>query len=137
MKSIHIKPTLISAMIIWTLGVTAYSLSYLFTVMPDPDLQANWVLSLALIPIVAFGAHIYYRRGLQTNGFVLGAAMFVVAMFLDAIITVPVFVIPHGGNHFTFFTDPGFWLLAVEYILVVAVYRSMQNTSKITQTSQV
>ena len=70
----------ISAAIVWTLGVTAFVASYFVPVMSDPDLQANWVLSLVLIPVAILGAHIYYRKGHQTNGFVLGVFMFLVAM---------------------------------------------------------
>jgi hypothetical protein len=122
MKNINIKRALISAAIVWTLGVTAFVASYFFPVMSDPDLQANWVLSIALIPSAALGAHIYYRKGYKTNGFVLGTCMFLVAMILDALFTVPIFIIPQGGNHITFFTDPGFWLIAIEYVSVIAVY---------------
>jgi hypothetical protein len=45
--------------------------------------------------------------------------MFAVAIMLDATITVPVLIMPYGGNHISFFTDPGFWLTAVEYVSVV------------------
>lgn len=135
MKTINIKSAIISAIIIWTLGVIAYVTSYLVPVMSDPDVQANWVLSIALFPIAAFGAHIYYRKGLQTNGFVLGASMFLVAIFLDAIITVPVFIMPNGGNHITFFTDTGFWLIAIEYIVVVTAYRQIEKTLKSVKTN--
>lgn len=118
----NLKSLIISAIIIWTLGVIAYVASYFVPVMADPDLQANWVLSIALIPAVLFGAHIYYRKGYKTNGFKLGVAMFMVTICLDALITVPLFIIPYGGNYITFFTDVGFWLLAIEYVSVVAAY---------------
>lgn len=122
---------MISAVIVWTIGVTAFVGSYFVPVMSDPDLQANWVLSLVLIPAAALGAHLYYRKGHPTNGFVLGIAMFLVAMILDALITVPVFIMPYGGNHLTFFTDTGFWLIAIEYISVVAAYRLIQRAVKV------
>ena len=48
--------------------------------------------------------------------------MFLGAMILDAIITVPLFIIPNGGSHLSFFGDPGFWLIGLEYVSVVAVY---------------
>ena len=127
MKNLNIKSAVISAAIIWALGVTAFAVSYLVPVMSDPDLQANWVLSISLIPAAALGAHIYYRKGHQTNGFYLGALMFLVAMILDALITVPVLIMPYGGNHFTFFTDAGFWLIAVEFVSVVAAYWQIER----------
>lgn len=122
MKKINVKNALLSGAITWTLAVTAFTASYFIPFLSDPDLQANLVLSIALIPSASIGAHLYYRKGYHTNGFILGATMFLMAMILDALITVPVFIIPFGGNHFTFFTDPGFWMIAVEYVGVVVLY---------------
>ena len=48
--------------------------------------------------------------------------MFSSAIVLDAIITVPVFIMPNGGNYLSFFGDPGFWLIGFEYVAVVAAY---------------
>lgn len=123
----NLKSVIISAIIVWTLGIIAYIASNFVPLMADPDLQANWVLSIALIPAVLFGAHIYYRKGYKTNGFKLGAAMMIVTICLDALITVPLFIMPHGGNHITFFTDLGFWLLATEYVSVVAAYWQIEK----------
>ena len=90
--------------------------------MSNPEAQANLVLGIAIIPAAMLGARFYYRRKYETNGFILGAFMFLVAMVLDAMITVPLFIIPNGGNHIDFFTDPGFWVIGLEYILSVVVY---------------
>ena len=93
----NIKSIIISAAIVWAIGIIAFVGSYFVPVMSDPDLQANWVLSLVLIPSATLGAHIYYRKGHKTNGFVLGTSMFLVTMTLDAIITVPFFIMPYGA----------------------------------------
>lgn len=124
---INFKSVIISAIIVWILGVTAFVSSYFVPVMEDPDLQANWVLSLVLIPATLLGAHLYYRKGYKTNGFKLGLAMFAVTFCLDAIFTVPFLIMPYGGNYITFFTDSGFWLLAAEYISVVAAYWQIER----------
>lgn len=133
MKNIQIKNIFISAVIVWTIGLTAFVASYFVPLMSDADLQANWVLSLTLIPSAALGAHIYYRNGHKTNGFVLGASMFLVTMILDALITVPVFIVPYGGDHISFFTNLGFWLIAVEYVSVVAAYWQIEKAVKSTR----
>ena len=137
MKSLNIKSAAISAAIVWSVGVMAFVLSYFVPVMSDPDQQANWVLSLVLIPLAALGAHIYYRKGHHTNGFLLGTAMFMVAMILDALITVPVLMMPNGGTYTSFFTDPAFWLIAVEYISVVAAYWQIEKAVKSAKMKQV
>ncbi|NND14882.1 MAG: DUF5367 family protein [Eudoraea sp.] len=123
----HYKSVIISAIIVWTIAVLAFVGSYFVPVMEDPDLQANWVLSIALIPAALIGAHIYYRKGHQTNGLKLGLAMFGVAILMDAIITVHFLIMPYGGNYISFFTDPGFWLIGVEYVTVVAAYWQIEK----------
>ena len=135
MKNLHLKSAIIAAVIVWVIGVFAYVASYFVPVLSDPDKQANWVLTLVLIPAAMLGAHIYYRKGHQTNGFVLGAVMFLVAMILDALITVPFFIMPYGGNFVSFFLDVGFWLLAIEYISVVAAYWQIEKAVKKVSTS--
>ncbi len=137
MKNINIKSVIISASLVWTLAVIAFITSYFVPIMSDPDAQANWVLSIALIPSALLGAHIYYRKGLKTNGFVLGASMFLVAMILDALITVPFLIMPYGGNYITFFTDPGFWLIAVEYVSVVALYWQLEKAARSVKVSDI
>ncbi|MFY0654587.1 MAG: DUF5367 family protein [Cyclobacteriaceae bacterium] len=122
MNNLDLKRATFSAIIVWCLGVTAFISSYYVPVMEDLDAQANLVLSIVLIPATAFGAHFYYRKGHNTRGFLLGASMFLVTMILDACITVPVFMIPAGINHLAFFGDPGFWIIGLEYICVVASY---------------
>ena len=124
MKHIQIKRMLIAGLIAYTLGVTAFLLSYMIPVMSNPEEQANLVLAIAIVPAAMIGAHYYYRLGPDTNSFLLGASMFVETIFLDAIITVPIFVIPAGGDYISFFTDPGFWIIGLEYVLAVVAYRA-------------
>ena len=131
MKNLPVKSVLIAGSIAYLLGVSAFLGSFFVPFMSDPETQANLVLAIAIIPAAMLGARFYYRKGHETNGFVLGAAMFFMTMILDALITVPLFVIPAGGDHISFFTDPGFWLIGVEYILAVAsfwwIYKTVHN----------
>lgn len=136
MKDLNVKRASLSAVIVWTLGVAAFVTSYFIPVMNDPDAQANFVLSVALIPATIFGARFYYHKGFGTNGFLVGGYMFLLTILLDACITVPVFIIPAGGNHLTFFGDPEFWLIGLEYICVVAFYWTIQYKVRTTSTSQ-
>jgi hypothetical protein len=89
--------------------------------MDNSDEQANWFLTVALIPAVLIGVYVYYRSSSRTNWLLLGGFMFFLTILLDAIITVPLFIIPAGGDHLSFFGDPGFWILGIEYMLIVAV----------------
>lgn len=122
MNNLNVKSAVISTTIVYVIGVSAFLGSFFIPIMNDVELQANLALMLAIIPASLLGAKIYYQKGYTTNGFTLGAFMFFITMILDAIITVPLFVIPNGGSHVAFFTDPGFWLIAVEYIGVVGLF---------------
>ncbi|MFZ1806990.1 MAG: DUF5367 family protein [Cyclobacteriaceae bacterium] len=122
MNSLNLKHAALSSVVVYTLGILAFVGSFFVPLMDDLELQANLALMVAIIPAAYFGALIYYRKGHKTSGFVLGFAMFIGAILLDAIITVPVFIIPNGGNHLSFFKDPGFWLIGIEYITVVVTY---------------
>jgi len=122
MKNLHVKQATLSSLVVYIIGITAYVGSYFVPFMEDQELQANLVLMVALVPAVLLGTHLYYRKGYMTSGLSLGVVMFLGAMVLDATITVPFFIMPYGGNHLSFFGDPGFWLIAVEYVAVVVVY---------------
>lgn len=118
----EIKRALIATVIVWILGVAAFIVSHFVKIMDNPELQANMVLILVLIPGVILGTKFYYKNGAQTNGFKLGFFMFLITICLDALITVPIFIIPEGGSHLSFFGDPWFWFIGLEYILVVGIY---------------
>ena len=122
MKNLNLKHAFISSLVIYILGIIAFVGSYFVPVMEDVDLQANLVLMIAIVPAVLLGSHLYYRRGHFTPGLPLGLVMFLGAMVLDAIIIVPLFMMPYGETHLSFFSDPGFWLIALEYVAVVFIF---------------
>ncbi|GJM34544.1 MAG: hypothetical protein DHS20C18_35450 [Saprospiraceae bacterium] len=121
MQTINFKRASIASLIIWILGVTAFVGSYYIPLMDNADEQANWFLTVALIPAILIGVYVYYRRSNRTNWLLLGGFMFFNTILLDTMITVPLFIIPAGGNHLSFFGDPGFWMLGIEYMLIVAL----------------
>ncbi|MEQ8336194.1 MAG: DUF5367 family protein [Cyclobacteriaceae bacterium] len=135
MKNLNFKRAVLAAIMAWTLGVAAFVASYFVPVMDDADQQANMVLLVMIIPAAALGARVYYQKVPKTNGFLLGSCMFLITIALDAGITVPLFIIPAGGNHITFFSDPSFWLIGIEYICVVAVYCNLSKTYQSPKTS--
>lgn len=106
----------------WLFGVTLFNLSYEFPILNNPDQQANMVLFIVVIPLVWLGCRIYYRENATTHGYKLGTVLLLTATFLDAVITVPLFIIPQGGNHFTFFVNLGFWIIAFEIITITILY---------------
>jgi uncharacterized membrane protein len=113
---------LLAAGTVWALGVSAFTISYFVPLMNDLDLQANIALSLSLIPLGWLGSRFFYLKYHHPNGFVFGLIMVSTAIILDALLTVPLLILPIGGTYPEFFSAPAFWLIATEYYLVVLLY---------------
>jgi hypothetical protein len=108
--------------IIWTIGVSVYNLSFYLSIIEDAQQQANMLLFIAVMPLVWFGARHYYKKDTTTHGYWVGQTFFLTATVLDALITVPVFIIPNGGSFYQFFTDVGFWIIGFEFISITVLY---------------
>ena len=129
MKTLNFKRVALAGLLAYVLGVTAFLTSFLVPVMDDSELQANLVLAVAIIPAAIVGARYYSKKDSRTPGVFVGLGMFIMTMALDAAITVPVFVIPAGGDYISFFTDPGFWLIAILYVTAVTLYIGLRRKS--------
>lgn len=108
--------------IIWVIGVSVFTLSTYIPILEDAEQQATMLLSISVIPLVWFGAKQYYKNDMRTHGYWVGQTFFLTATALDALITVPVFVIPNGGSYYEFFTDLGFWLIGLEFLAITVLY---------------
>ncbi|WP_350287397.1 DUF5367 family protein [uncultured Croceitalea sp.] len=108
--------------IIWIIGVSVYSVSFYIPILENAAQQANTALFIVVMPLVWFGARQYYRKNNKTSGYWVGLTFFLVAATLDALITVPLFIIPNGGSHSEFFTDLGFWIIGLEFLATATMY---------------
>ncbi len=108
--------------LIWILGVSLYTSSYYVQLLEDAEQQANIWLSIVIIPIVWLGAKLYYRKDVGTHGFWLGLIFFTISAILDALITVPLTILPYGGTYYDFFGDFGFWFIGLEFIATTTLY---------------
>ena len=116
---------IIIALIIWILGVSAFSLSFLVPILENAQQQANLVLVLTVLPLVWFGSKLYYQTGSKAKGHWVGLSFFSIAALLDALITVPFLVVPSGGSYLEFYTDPGFWCIGLLFIGVPSLYHHL------------
>ncbi len=117
-----IKRAIVLGIVIWSIGILLYSISYYIPILENAETQANLVLLIAVMPLVWLGCNYYYKKDKQTHGYFVGLTLLLTAVLLDALITVPFFVIPKGGSHYSFFTDLGFWLIAIEFLVVATLY---------------
>lgn len=116
----------LSSILVWVLIFCLFTLmSFLPTINNSTILQGLFI-GVFLIPCALLGAYIYYRTGSKLNGFRIGIFMAAIALILDALITVPLVVIPHQGSYFEFYTDPLLWFLIVEYITIIFVYQKVR-----------
>ena len=116
------KRVILVGIIIWIIGIFLYSLSYYLPILENADTQANFVLFIVVMPLVWSGCYFYYKKGYNTHGLKVGQSLLLTAVALDVLITVPLFIIPNGGNYFSFFTSLGFWIIAFEFLAVAVLY---------------
>ena len=107
---------------IWMIGVTLFTIATLLPISNDPEMQGNLTLALSFIPLAWFGSRYYFKREPQSKGYQLALVLAIVAIVLDAIITVPLFFLPHGVGYADFFGAPGFWFLMAELTGIVVLY---------------
>lgn len=117
-----IKRAILLGITIWIIAVLFYSLSYYVPFLDNADTQANIVLFIMVMPLVWYASAYYYKKEKNTHGYLLGQTMLLTSVALDALITVPFFIIPKGGSHFSFFTSLGFWIIAFEFLSVGVFY---------------
>ncbi|WP_282124320.1 hypothetical protein [Algibacter mikhailovii] len=113
--------SILCAIVVWVLGVSFYLLSFYLPLLENPELQSNIVLVLAIIPSACFGTYLFYKNRYMKPA-ALALTFVAVATLLDALITVPVFIIPHGGSYLEFFGDPMFYTILVEFYFIVLYY---------------
>tara|TARA_R110002072_G_scaffold289032_1_gene455822 strand:+ start:1600 stop:1995 length:396 start_codon:yes stop_codon:yes gene_type:complete len=119
MKTTH---AILLGIAIWIIAILFYSISYAIPILENPDTQANVILFIVVMPLVWIASSRYYKKGSKTHGYLVGQTFLLTAAALDALITVPFFIIPNGGTHYSFFTSLGFWIIAFEFLTVAILY---------------
>ena len=122
--------SVICGILVWTLGVSFYLLSFYVPILENSELQSNIVLALGIIPSACLGTYLFYTKS-QLKPSKLGLTFVIVATLLDVIITVPVFIIPNGGSYSEFFGDPMFYTIIVEFYFIVLYYGNHLTSKRI------
>ncbi|MGH1384117.1 hypothetical protein [Kordia sp.] len=118
--------SIICAILVWILAVSFYLFSFYVSIIEDTDLQSNITLALGIVPSACLGTYLFYKNS-YIKPAVLALTFVIVVTLLDVFITVPVFVIPNGGNYSEFFGDPMFYTIAVELYFIVLYFGSHLN----------
>lgn len=110
--------SILHAILVWVLGVSFYLGSYYVPILENQEQQANIVLAIGIIPSALLATYLYYRKR-KMKPAVLALTFVSIAVLLDVLITVPVFVIPAGSSYSEFFQNPMFYTIVVEFYFMV------------------
>ena len=113
-----------SGALVWIMIFISYTIMSFIPGLKDSEFQQYLVIYTFLIPFVLLGLKFYYKKGKTNNVLTLALVMASTAFLLDMVITVPFVIIPHGGSYSSFFGDPMFWVLPVEYIVITTLHWS-------------
>lgn len=118
--------------IIWVVAISVFSVSYYIPLINNLELQANIALAIALIPIVVLISRYYFLKNPNASGIKTAVLMLSTGIVLDACITVPFLIVPNGGSYQEFFISIAFWLIVVEYLVLVILSKKIWGTKRIT-----
>ena len=117
----YLRAILVGALL-WTLIFVEWSIMVFVPVLKDM-VQVQWFIHfLLLIPIVIYGVNYYFKSAHKINGYLLGAIMLATIVFLDAIISVPLFMAPKGMSHQEFFIQLPMIIAMAEIVVISGLY---------------
>lgn len=119
MKKIRI---ILVGSLVWLMVFITFTFLGFIPGVKDSQTQQGIIVGVFIIPIAYLGAFLYYKKGDKTNGFLIGLITSCIALILDAIITVPLVMIPNNGSYYSFFTNPVLWILVLINISVPYFY---------------
>ena len=126
------KRAILTGIGIWIAAILCYSIASYSSLSETIENLPNIVLFIVIMPLVWFGCSYYYKSNSTTHGYIVGQTMLLTAVALDALITVPLFIIPNGGSYYSFFTDIGFWVIAFEFIVIAVLHYYIKVYPKFT-----
>lgn len=115
---------------IWIAAIIAFTLSFYLPFTDNLELQSNIVLSVVIIPLVILGTKLYYKKYAKANPFLVGLILFASVATLDAIITVPFFMMPNGLGYVDFFISASFWLIAIEFYAIAVIIGTLKHKNE-------
>lgn len=114
---------------IWITAIIAFIVSFSLPFTDNLELQSNIVLSIAIIPLVILGTKLYYKKYANANPFLVGLILFATVALLDALVTVPFFMMPNGLGYTDFFLSFSFWLIAAEFYTIAIITGKLTSQS--------
>lgn len=114
----NLSRAFLSGIIVWIAIFLAFTIMSFIPTLKGAETIQTFVVYLLLIPILFLGLNFYYKKGQSNNGFQVGLIIILTCLLLDALITVPFVIIPHGGDYTSFFINPLFVFMGLEILLI-------------------
>ncbi|ESA38427.1 hypothetical protein N836_31295, partial [Leptolyngbya sp. Heron Island J] len=120
-----IKP-IIFGVVLWILIVILVSIQALIFPIQDAGIWSPVPLTIHFVTVilaVLVMSFWYYKSSEKPNGFLLGFIWLVIDLILESAITIPMFVLPSGQTHLSYFFR---WDLLVDFAIIVitpGIYR--------------
>lgn len=109
--------------LIWVIIFIEISITMIGLKLPN---LTSWIIHyVVLIPMILLVASLYYKKRDKVNGFLLGIIFLIVGIVLDMIVTVPLFIIPQGGNYMTYYSNIYMLIGFVETVVLAGVYDTL------------
>jgi len=118
---IKMRP-LLAGTIVWSLIFSSFLLMSILPEFQESKNLQNITILILIVPFVILANRFYYRDNNQLNGFYLGFLIIICCLVLDALITLPLVILPEGGSYSEFYTDPGLIIMGAEILLVSYFY---------------
>jgi hypothetical protein len=114
----------LSGALIWFMVLALFGVLDNISATRNSQFLQGVIAIVLIIPFAYLGASIYYKSGDQSHGLLIGIVMVLTALFLDALITVPLIEQPyHGIDHQRFFSNPVLWIVVVQVLIVVWLFQ--------------
>ncbi len=118
----NLKRAILFGALIWLLVFVEWSI-LVFAPYVKESINLQWTIHfILLIPIVGYATHSYYKKKSKDHGLVVGLIMLLAALVLDAIISVPLFILPQGMTYAMFFLNPLMLAGMLEFLLISYAY---------------
>lgn len=121
---------LFTGLLMWLSIFTVFTALVMLPVTKNSLSLQNTLLVVFVAPIVLACTAIYYKTGANAHGIIVGFLFTAISLCLDALITLPLIIIPSGGSYQAFYSSTILWVVVVESITLVFLYWKFQvNTS--------
>ncbi len=116
----------LSGIILWIMIFSLYTLISFIPLFRQSIILQNSIVFIGVIIFVYFSVLFYFRKGKKISGLMLAILMIITALGLDALVTVPMVMIPQGIGYKIFYATPFLWLMVAEILMFTVLFSQLK-----------